>query len=892
MKRLLLLSTILVTSLSIYAEGYDILIDGIYYKINAKEKTAEVTNIYGGYDYDIEEKKSDYSYTCYRGDIIIPEAIPFKGTMLKVTSIGDWAFANCFNLISVVLPDNLLSIGEYAFYECSSLSSFELPNNLSSIGVRAFYGCWKFTSVRIPQSVTSIGDDAFYNSSLESMYIEDGDSLLKIGMYGGGSRAFLRDLPIKNLYIGRSIECKVDYFGYNLRELTDISFSPKLSYINGYFKNCLALNAVHISDIVAWCQITFGHEYSNPLSLAKHLYLNGEEVVDLIIPDEVTNIGSFVFEGCISLNSVKIGKGVQTIGSKAFQMCRGLNSVEIPNDGSLTEINSEAFTLCNNLKTLEIPNSVTSIGHGAFGDCSSLSSIEIPNTITRIEKAVFGGCSNLISIVIPNSVTSIGDGAFSGCTGLSSVIIPNNVTSLGSRAFSNCSGLISVTIGNGIIGIPEQAFGNCSGLQILNLGNNIKSIEQTAFDGCTELTDVYCYAKKAPSAGDALFKDSWIEFLTLHVPYGTSEQYKAHSLWSKFGTIVEMEKTAHVITYMVDGEVYQTEEYESGDAIIPLEVPTKEGYTFSGWSEIPETMPAHDVTVTGSFTINKYKVTYMVDGIEYASTNVEYGAAIMPNEIPIKEGYSFSGWTDLPETMPAHDVTVSGTFTINKYKVTYMVDGVEYKTVEVEYGSTITPEASLSKEGYTFSGWTDLPETMPAHDVTVTGTFTINKYKVTYIVDGEEYGTSEVVYGAEVNPIEEPSKEGYTFSGWLDLPEEMPANDVTVSGTFTVNKYKVTFMYGDNVLTTIEVNYGEAIELPESLNSERYTLIEWKDVPESMPAYDVIIYADYVDGINTITADSKNEQYIRINGMYTNELKQGVNIIRTQDGKTRKVWVK
>ena len=94
------------------------------------------------------------------------------------------------------------------------------------------------------------------------------------------------------------------------------------------------------------------------------------------------------------------------------------------------------------------------------------------------------------------------------------------------------------------------------------------------------------------------------------------------------------------------------------------------------------------------------------------------------------------------------------------------------------------------------------------------------------------------------------------------------------------------------MLATIEVNYGEAIELPTSLNSERYTLVEWKDVPDTMPARDIIIYADYVDGIETIAVDSKDAQYIQMNGMYTNDLKRGVNIIHTQDGKTRKVWVK
>ena len=69
--------------------------------------------------------------------------------------------------------------------------------------------------------------------------------------------------------------------------------------------------------------------------------------------------------------------------------------------------------------------------------------------------------------------------------------------------------------------------------------------------------------------------------------------------------------------------------------------------------------------------------------------------------------------------------------------MTYTVDGEEYKTYEVEYGATITPEAAPTKEGYTFSGWSEVPKTMPAKDVTVTGTFTVNKYKLTYMVDGE-----------------------------------------------------------------------------------------------------------------------------------------------------------
>ena len=245
--------------------------------------------------------------------------------------------------------------------------------------------------------------------------------------------------------------------------------------------------------------------------------------------------------------------------------------------------------------------------------------------------------------------------------------------------------------------------------------------------------------------------------------------------------IVEKEYT---LAYKVDGENYKSYKIKYGAKITPEAAPTKEGYTFSGWSEIPETMPAKDVTVTGTFSINKYKLIYKVDGADYKSFDVEYGAAITPETSPTKEGYTFSGWSEIPETMPAKDVTVTGTFSINKYKLIYKVDGSDYKSYDVEYGATITPEAAPTKEGYTFSGWSEIPKTMPAKDVTVTGTFSINKYKLIYKLDGADYKSFDVEYGAAITPEAAPEKEGYSFSGWDNVPETMPAKDVIVTGSF------------------------------------------------------------------------------------------------------------
>ena len=149
----------------------------------------------------------------------------------------------------------------------------------------------------------------------------------------------------------------------------------------------------------------------------------------------------------------------------------------------------------------------------------------------------------------------------------------------------------------------------------------------------------------------------------------------------------------------------------------------QEGYTFSGWSEIPQFMPACDVLITSSLTANPHLLTYIVDGILFKNEIVNYGTKLIPIDEPLKEGYTFSGWGEIPETMPDNDITITGTFSINTYKLTYMIDGMVYMSSYVTYGDAIFPMTPPTKEGKTFSGWSEIPETMPAHDVIVTGSF-------------------------------------------------------------------------------------------------------------------------------------------------------------------------
>ena len=124
--------------------------------------------------------------------------------------------------------------------------------------------------------------------------------------------------------------------------LTSVTIGNSVKSIgDGAFDACFDLTSVHISDIAAWCNIDFEDYASNPLFYAHHLYLNGEEVKDLVIPNSVTSIGDYAFDGCSGLTSVTIPNSVTSIGGAAFYGCSGLIFVNIGN--SVTSIGAYAF---------------------------------------------------------------------------------------------------------------------------------------------------------------------------------------------------------------------------------------------------------------------------------------------------------------------------------------------------------------------------------------------------------------------------------------------------------------------------------------------------------------------------------------------------------------------
>ena len=337
-----------------------------------------------------------------------------------------------------------------------------------------------------------------------------------------------------------------DYAFYDCENLVSVTIPNSVTSIErSAFEGCSSLTSVHITDLAAWCGLScdFPQGYN--------LYLNGELVTDLVIPNSVTSIGEDAFKMCKSLTSVTIPNSVTSIGYEAFWACSSLTSVTIPD--SVTSIRGRTFYKCLSLTSVTIGNSVTSIEQWAFFGCSSLTSVTIGNSVTSIGDEVFKGCSSLTSVhitdlaawcggisfdfpqdynlylngalvtdlVIPNSVTSIGKNAFRMCKSLTSVTIPDSVKSIGYDAFQGCSSLTAMhitdlaawcgiscdfpqdynlylngalvtdlVIPDSVTSIGGYAFKMCKSLTSVTIPDSVKSIGYSAFESCSSLTSV------------------------------------------------------------------------------------------------------------------------------------------------------------------------------------------------------------------------------------------------------------------------------------------------------------------------------------------------------------------------------------------------------------------
>ena len=715
----------------------------------------------------------------------------------SVTSIGSGAFRNCEKLTSITIPQGVKSIEWYTFDNCYQLSTITIPEGVTSIG-NAFSSCYRLQSITIPKSVTTIAERTFTScENIKSIIVKEGNPVydsrsncnalietasntllvgcinttIPNGVTTIGSAAFSNRNGLTSISIPESVTNISESAFYGCGGLTSIVVEEGNTVYDSR-NDCNALIETASNSLIIGCYNSIIPD--DVTSIKSNAFIYCPKLTSITIPNSVTSIGSSAFERCIGLTSITIPNSVTCIGDYAFANCSKLTSVTIPE--SVTEIGSGAFTGtawydnqpdglvyagkvaykykgtmpentaldikdgttgvvgyaffgCASLTSITIPESVTCIGSYAFYGCTGLTSIKIPEGVRVIDYETFSGCSSLTSIKIPKSVVKIKAGAFYGCRGLTSIMISESVTEIGSSAFHGCNGLTSIKIPEGVTSIDDGAFSGCSGLTSIIIPESVTEIGRGAF--ATQSSNVSLkVGMKTPiniREGTFLFYGN----STLYVPKGSKAAYMTTYPWNRFENFVECNyvevenqiiEAGNSITMQMDMNNFEKNIVAFQ---MDLTLPGGVGIDNTGCLLSSRISDEDQELTIGKLDDDTYRLTSTSLSLTPISGN---DGTLLTLKLTAEDGCVGGKATITNILFSTSDsekiITEDVSFDISiLYNLTYKVDGELYKTSSVIYGTTITPEDEPMKEGYTFTGWSEIPETMPAHDVVVAGAF-------------------------------------------------------------------------------------------------------------------------------------------------------------------------
>ena len=440
-----------------------------------------------------------------------------------VTSVGECAFADCWNLQRVSLPRSITTIQYGAFYYCHSLQAISIPSTVERIGERAFQLCGALSSVSLPDSITTVEPYAFSNCwNLQTVTMPKNLQTI-------GSGAFSYCNALSSISLPESVT-DIAYFAFGwCGGLSSVKMPERLNSLGkAAFYNCYNLRSIDIPQgLTALSVGVFQNSGLQSVTIPEGItridrsaFFWCDSLTSCELPDSLLSIGDYAFEGCYNLRGIKLPSSLQTVGNYSFDDT-GISSLTLPT--SLRSVGARAFSYTN-ISSVTFPANLTYCDNSAFFFCSNLESIRVnsansaytsvdgvlfnkakttlllypcaksgslytvPSTVTGIAAGAFETASNLGRVTIPDGVESIGEMAFAYCENLASVSIPKTVSSWGSYIFMECYNLKQVTLTDGLTTIGAYAF-SWSGITTIDLPSSIRTINDSAFCG-TGLTSI------------------------------------------------------------------------------------------------------------------------------------------------------------------------------------------------------------------------------------------------------------------------------------------------------------------------------------------------------------------------------------------------------------------
>jgi len=826
------------------------------------------------------------------GDVTIPETAGYRGGY-TVVGIADSAFINQSEITTVTIPKYVYKIGHRAFQGCSKLTSinFEDINKILSIGSYCFnlctsltnayfpkrvygieegtYGCCRsLTKVKIPNTITTIGPRAFSECT--------GLTEVNISATNIGKAAFNKCTGLTEVNLSDSVKTIETYAFYGCTSLTEVNLSDSVKTIENFtFNGCTGLTSLNLKNVT-----TIGaYAFCGCSSLTS------------IIGDSVSTIKEFAFKGCTSATELYLPKSLKTLGDRAFANCSNLCTItadfeevfglpyytfdsDIYNSAILyvpdSLVSTFQSTRCwNNFVNINNRRIVDSIVYdvqsadeviprtGQFTDYSG--DIVIPSTIQskcgdvltikRIEDKTFYLCPEITSITLPSTVNYIGSYAFAALdcdnykerttSKLKSVNIPEGVTTINEGTFSGCTELENITLPEGITSIEDDAFYGCSALTSVKLPSTVTRIGENAFAGVWEHILWY-------DGNNSTLK-------TIELPEGLKTIDTG-----AFEFCYELDNITlpSTLTYLGDYAFDACSKLKS--IAIPKGVTTINEKTFAVCTEL------EDVTLPEGLTSIEYGAfseCTNLSSIDLPSTVKSIG----------DEAFYSTGLTSI--TIPTNTTTIGyGAFcgceqlqnvTFNK-KVTTIDSDAFWGTTNLKQAIELPNSVKeIGSYCFRFSGITSIK-------------FSTNMTSIPHDVCSYCKNLETIIIPSNITSIDVRAFRGCTglksVYSYITDPFEI---DNSVFDGADINKEE-----GNDTI------YNNAtLYVPKGTKTKYENTSSWKK-------FFKIVEMDGTTDITSVDANKDDDEVVgiyNINGTRVNELQRGVNIIKTKDGKTKKV---